>query len=315
MDLPYLHTLMAAAPRPEHAAHYGRLVLEADIHRTIGQHAVRLVQAARSGQQREDLDVTFQVAATYRTVFEDLARRWGLDTLDLDAGTPADAEQDEADRPQRTHLEVRRTEQPAGRNKDVVQDQVAQHRSTAEVETRLIPAILAEPEQLDELANWLDGQDFARAELGMVFAATLAVHARGEPIDPVTVVFELHRRDAWSDQFTPDDAIGLLNAVPVGQATYLARDVLEGSIRRRAEQAATTIHLLARQPRLTPDRLLPAAAQLDQVHADQQRWQKSEQHHDQVRYTPDPPQAAPLAVPSARQDLGKTGEAWQAGPE
>lgn len=284
VDLPQLHTLMAAAPTPAHAVHYGRLVLEAGIHRAIAREAIHLTQVVRSaGQQGPDMAQTFEIVDAYRSVFDHLARRWGVDPL-AGPAAPTDGV-DEGEQASPATLRG---------------DQRDEDQADAGAELWLLPAIVAAPERLAVLADWLDARDFARPELGEVYAAAQAVHARGEPVDPVTVVFELHRREAWSDRLSPDEAISLLTAPAAGEATYLATEVLEGSIRRNAEQVAATMHALAHTPGLTPERLLPAAAaQLDRIRAEENRWHNAGLDRDQARYSPDPPQ--PPAPSAARQ--------------
>lgn len=95
---------------------------------------------------------------------------------------------------------------------------------------------------LAELAD----EDFTVPQHRHVARAARTLLARGEPVDPVTVLGQL-RRQGLEDARTTSTSTGVLlvelcEAAPaVGSAGYYARIVVEHSYRRRVQQAAARL--------------------------------------------------------------------------
>ncbi|MFD8781884.1 DnaB-like helicase N-terminal domain-containing protein [Kitasatospora sp. NPDC059599] len=69
----YPHTLIAACPRPANAPVYGRMVLEGSIHRTVTEHAIRLLSVAQADAAEHEVDGTLTQADVLAGVLDELA--------------------------------------------------------------------------------------------------------------------------------------------------------------------------------------------------------------------------------------------------
>lgn len=290
VDPPYLHTLMRACPHVEHAPHYGRMVVEADTHRTIVDNATRL-----AGLVHEQLDAPFGLgqlfvhAAAFRQVIDNLAWRWGLDPDDH-AGTDAS----------RRTANTRRVNWSEQLAPELDAARVPDQRAAAEREDTLLACILRTPGQIDQVRDYLASEDFHAPGRGELYAAATAMHDRGDALDPVTLMWEaqqhgiLERRTAEADDALAG-AVPILSAdhlmhlfgdgQPAGVAPYYARQILEASILTTATEAAGELKNLAQDPALgIPDLLSVAAHRIDDINGHEHRWQRAtgqtDRHHD-----------------------------------
>lgn len=114
----------------------------------------------------------------------------------------------------------------------------------------------AGPEQARALLSLLDGDCWSVPQHAHVAAAARALLARGEPVDPVTVLGQLRRQGAESARTADRDAgvllVELCQAAPcVSHAGHYARIVLEHAYRRRVERAALRLQQAAETADLT----------------------------------------------------------------
>ncbi|WP_324607634.1 DnaB-like helicase N-terminal domain-containing protein [Streptomyces sp. NRRL WC-3742] len=161
----YLHTLVAACPRPAHAPLYGRMVLEGSIHRTVAEHANRLLAVAREDAGQHEVHGTAAQADVLAGVLDGLAKRWGT--------------RPRASAPRTPPLLV------AGQPTAAAQ---------AEDEQFLLSLLVHQNGAIGEVFDWLRPQDFAVPGHGHLYRCLGALHHRGEPIDPVTTLWEVQRR-------------------------------------------------------------------------------------------------------------------------
>ncbi|MFF7705495.1 DnaB-like helicase N-terminal domain-containing protein [Streptomyces lydicus] len=200
----YAHSLVTACPRPEHAAIYGRMVLEGAIHRCVAQHATRLHQAARADAIRGGAEETVHHAQVLSDVLADLARRWG--------GEPRPVAPAESVPPPPAHPRV-------------VDEQLLAD------EEFLLWCLSAGPQRLDEVV--LHPGDFTDAGHQQIYRSLGALHHRGEFIDQLTVLWETQRCGALADQ-TLDAGRVLRICNPsafVGSAEYVGEQVVRASPR------------------------------------------------------------------------------------
>ncbi|MEU6416020.1 DnaB-like helicase N-terminal domain-containing protein [Streptomyces spiralis] len=273
----YLHSLVSACPRSDHAPVYGRMVLEGAIHRSVAQHAARLHQAALADSRAGTVKETPHHAQVLSDVLADLARGWGAQARPVQ---PPVAYAPQAERPQ-----------PVGER--VLAD-----------EELLLGCLAARPEQLLGLVRWLRPGDFAEPGHQQIYRALGALHHRGEPIDQLTVLWEVQRRGALAD--------GTLDAERVRRvcdplvdlaAEHFGEQVVQASLVRTATLAAQQVGDLADRDALAPGQLigyaLHALGPLDDV---RRRLRLAHEAEPEPRRPVSRPSALP---PAARIDAAR----------
>ncbi|MFJ5879855.1 DnaB-like helicase N-terminal domain-containing protein [Kitasatospora cineracea] len=271
LDTSYLHTLAAACPRPGHAPLYGRIVLEGSIRRTVTEHAERLLAVAEEGLAAGEVEGAAHQADVLAGVLADLAGRWG---------TPPRA-QKPAIAPVATP--------GAEASEDVLADELF-----------LLSLLVHQDGAVEEVFDWLRPGDFADPRHGRLYRCLGALHHRGEPVDPVTTLWEVQRRGLLTDgTLTEERLTPVLGAhLVAGSAEWLGEQVLRSSLARTAGHSARQITALATDERLAPGQLigraLHALGPLGEVRA---RWRTANGHP-----SPDAGSTAPVeqAVPAAR---------------
>ncbi|GLW58002.1 DnaB-like helicase N-terminal domain-containing protein [Kitasatospora phosalacinea] len=269
LDPSYLHTLIAACPRPSHAPLYGRIVLEGSIRRTVAEHAERLLAVAEEGLVVGEVKGTGHQADALAGVLADLAGRWGT--------------------PPRAHkpATVPATAPAAELSEDVQAD-----------EQFLLALLVHQDGAVAEVFDWLRPGDFADPGHGRLYRCLGALHHRGEPIDPVTAQWEVQRRGLLTDgTLTEEQLTPILDAhLVAGSAEWLGEQVLRTSLTRTAAESARQITVLAADERLAPGQLvgqaLHALGPLEEVRA---RWRTANGHPSPVAAT-----ASAAGVPAAR---------------
>ncbi|MFD7550584.1 DnaB-like helicase N-terminal domain-containing protein [Streptomyces sp. NPDC059816] len=240
----YAHQLVGACPRPEHAVVYGRMVLEGAIHRTVAEHAVRLHQAARADTVRGNTEETLVRANALAGLLTDLARRWGASPRPV---------------PPMTQHE------PASRATAVVDAD----------EEFLLACLTARPDQLDAVVGWLRPSDFGGPGHQQLYRALGALHHRGEPVDQLTVLWEVQRRGALTNGvLDAERVLTVCDPLAVaGAAEHFGEQVLRAALVRTAAESARQIRVLAEDAALPAGRLIGHALHvlgpLDEV---RQRW-------------------------------------------
>ncbi|MFG2919062.1 DnaB-like helicase N-terminal domain-containing protein [Kitasatospora sp. NPDC048298] len=251
----YPHTLIAACPRPSNAPVYGRMVLEGSIHRTVAEHAARLLAVAAEGALQLEADATVAQADVLAGVLADLARRWGTQP---------------------------RSQVPAMSPPAVAAPAAGQ----VEDERFLLALLVHQDGAIGEVFNWLRPGDFADPAHGHLYRCLGALHHRGEPIDPVTALWEVQRRGLLADgTFTEEHLAAVLGDGAAGSAEWLGEQLLRGSLNRTAVVAARQIAAQADDDRLAPGQLIGQALHaLGPVDEVRERW----------RTASSPPGAQPL---------------------
>ncbi|MEU9319569.1 DnaB-like helicase N-terminal domain-containing protein [Streptomyces sp. NPDC048295] len=261
----YAHSLISACPRSEHAPVYGRMVLEGAIHRTVAQHAIRLHQAARADAVQGEVEGALRTADVLTGVLTDLARRWGTDP-----------------RP------VARTAGPAAAVTTV--SPPVQSDQATEDERFLLAVLTEQPRAMDEVVDWLRPGDFADPAHGQVYRCLGALRHRGEPIDRITLLWEVQRRGLLADgTLSGEQLIAIGDGMLPGSAEWFGHQVMRSSLTRTAAASARAVRALAEDEALGPGRLinhaLHALGPLDEVRS---RWQAAK-----GRPVPKPTASAP----------------------
>jgi replicative DNA helicase len=258
----HLHALVAACPRPAHAAVYGRMVLEGALRRAITDHADHL-RDALTGPEPEPEKAVHRIRALNSTL-GDLARRWGAQLRPTASPVP---------------LPVQDVREPP--SSQLLDD-----------ERYLISALTTHPHALGELVSWLRPEDFSAHAHARIYQCLTTLRHRGEPVDAVTVLWEAQRRGALADgTFTgPDDVLHLCDAPAAdGMAGHLGERIVRAAFIRTGLEAVHQLRVLADDASHAPDRLIShSLLALRPVQAVHQRWQAA-------HGTPSLP-AAPAAV-------------------
>ncbi|MFF2955700.1 DnaB-like helicase N-terminal domain-containing protein [Kitasatospora sp. NPDC057965] len=235
----YGHTLIAACPVSGHAAAYGRMVLESWIRRQVHEHAHRLLAAARTG----DLDATLHLTARLRSAVGDLARAWG----------PVDTRPHPSPGPWPLELPDH-----------AVQETLGQERA-------LLASLTALPRQVGDVTRRVHPLDLLDRGHQALYRAIGALGHRGEPIDPLTVLWEVQHRAA--DAITADAVRSITRAGFAGDPDYWADEVLKAAVLRSATASAGAVRLMALDSSIPAARLLGSCLHaLRQTEQVQKRW-------------------------------------------
>ncbi len=223
--------ILQAAGRTDLARPYGRMVLEASIHRAVHRQAIALGQigamAADPGRHAELIDERVAAASDE---FTGLGERW------TDAAGAVRLSTCEAALPP-----------PVA---------PASHRA-APAEDRLIGALIRRPGQLDRIRGWLQPEDFRDPARRDLYRALWQMADRGTPIEPVTVMWAAHSAGLLHlSGMTAEHVLGLADAAPPGDPVVHAQDVLGDAIRAHTVRGAAGLRALARRVDLNPPALL-----------------------------------------------------------
>ncbi|MFM9371864.1 DnaB-like helicase N-terminal domain-containing protein [Streptomyces sp. Da 82-17] len=238
----YAHHLISACPRPDHAPVYGRMVLEGATHRTVARHATRLHQAALADMARGAADETVHHAQILSEVLADLAHRWGTNPRPLQPPTSHAPAADAAT----TQVE-----------EQVLADEEFLLGCLSARPDQLLGCLSARPDQLLDAVRSLRPSDFADAGHQQIYRSLGALHHRGEPIDQLTVLWEVQRRGALADGTLDTERVLKICAPQFGGAAeYLGEQVVQASLVRTAALAARQVRALANRDALAPGHLI-----------------------------------------------------------
>lgn len=275
---PYVLHLASRCPRPRHAPAYGRMVLEAAIHRTVSEHATRLQQAARADAARGDSLDTRHFAKVLDRTLHDLATAWGTEPT---ATPPPDGV-------------VWATSTPLPATTEQLAD-----------EQWLLTCLTATQSGPFDVFTWLRPDDFAGPGHQQIYRCLAALHHRAEPVDEITVLWEAQRRGyltAGADGILDTDRVmQICGAVGVPQsAPSYGEQTVQAALVRQAHVTAEHIQHLAQQD-LPPGQLIGYALHsLQAAEAVRRRWQAAtgerQPHLDQPAPGSDPPREMTAAA-------------------
>jgi len=230
VDGPYLHTLMESCPHPSRAPLYGRMVLEASIHRRTADRAEHLGYVAQSESPADVvIDQLRRESTAWLDELDGHERRWTRA-----GGSHAS--------PGRDFLRGDPSETPL--------------LAAEAAEISVIASLLASPWQYDQIKDWLHPSDFTRSDTRLLYASVVEIARQGQPIDVVTVLWAAIRHVGPADRIDHEVVARLAAAGVPGYAGVCARDVLQASLRSRANTTARQLGRAALQPRMSPDSVL-----------------------------------------------------------
>lgn len=123
---------------------------------------------------------------------------------------------------------------------EVIEERLPPH--DLEAEEAVLGSILIDPDALLEVEGFLRAADFYRTTNRWVYETVLGLRARGTPIDVVTLIGELKRREQLEEMGGEGAVFDLLNAVPTSiNVEAYGRVVRAAAVRRGLLAAAGQI--------------------------------------------------------------------------
>lgn len=198
-EIDELHALALNCPDSDHAPTYARMVQEAGFRRDLGEHAERIGTIAQAGTEpeviSEHLALLSEALSTHATRFGPMAELAHIS--DVAAGRAAvDIDQTEPERLAR-------------------QDQV-------------LADLMRHPEDIREVSSWLGSDRFAAGPRREVYETIVSIDGLDEPVDEITVAWNLARRAAAYDALGTDQyGMQPYHGVPAYIATLRDMEVPE----------------------------------------------------------------------------------------
>nr|WSX75935.1 replicative DNA helicase [Streptomyces sp. NBC_00899] len=225
LDTPYLHTLVNACARPEHAAVYAQMVRAGHVRRTLREHAVRLEQLADDSTLPEPVTVVLEQADALGRFLDRAEPQWPRQPGPVSRAVPAAAD----DAPAEEDLDAERL---------------------------LLAAGTARPQDLARL-DWLHPEDFRLPLHQGLYRCLTAMARHGDSIDPITVLWKAQQH-AVLTRTDPADVLDFLSQ-PAGSAEHWAEHLYTRALLTTAHTAGREITALTHDPAHTPHQLIPAA--------------------------------------------------------
>ncbi|WP_329096864.1 DnaB-like helicase N-terminal domain-containing protein [Streptomyces sp. NBC_01439] len=241
----YLHQLVSTCPDPAHAPAYAAIVRAGHARRTLTAHAEQLVHTAGDPMLEDQPTAALTAADTLAGVLDHLAGRFPAHSSPLP-----------------------RTPAPAHPVRDPDHEDVQDERL-------LLAALCARPRPT-EAARWLQPGDFLDPLHGRLFGCLLNVARRGDPIDPVTVLWEAQHQGLITPALPPAELLGILTDGHGVAAEHWAEVVLRRAMLARAHTTGLTVLAYTQDDTNTVHQLLAgtrrALADLAAVRA---RWHRA----------------------------------------
>ncbi|MEU1073520.1 MULTISPECIES: DnaB-like helicase N-terminal domain-containing protein [unclassified Streptomyces] len=269
LTVSYLHLLIQVCPWPQHAAAYARMILADHARRSLRLHAERLAQTAMDITLPHRAKDTVRQADALTRFLDDLAGRFAPH-----AGS------------------VPRTALPPSPARDTSEDALDEERL-------LIATATAHPAQASQM-RWLVPEDFALPVHATLWRCVAALSHRGDPVDPITVLWEAQHRGPLVKGIAPADLLALLST-PVGSPEHWGEKVLERALLSRAQSVAVTIAAFTDDPANSPHQLITGSRRaLADLTAVRSRWHQATSPAAPRTARPARTPAAPRAGPSPR---------------
>lgn len=225
LGTPYLHTLVNACPRPEHAPVYAQMIRAEHVRRTLREHAVRLEQLTQDCSLPDPVAVVLEQADALGRFLDHTEPQWPRQPGPVPSPIPAAA-----------------NEAPTEEDLDA--------------ERLLLAAGTARPQDLAAL-GWLHPEDFRLPLHQGLYRCLTAMARHGDPIDPITVLWRAQQHAALHGT-DPAHVLDFLHQ-PVGSAEHWAEHLYTRALLTTAHTAGREITALTHDPSHAPQHLIPAA--------------------------------------------------------
>ncbi|MET9373978.1 DnaB-like helicase N-terminal domain-containing protein [Streptomyces sp. NPDC002992] len=274
----YLHLLISACPRSEHAVAYAAMVRSEHARRSIRLHAETLAMAAA--------DVTVPDRPVHVLAAADALARH-LDGLAR--GFPAHSRS-------LPRTPLRPTGPPPV--DDEADDQ----------ERMLLASAVTWPATVREM-RWLAAEDFVRPAHAGLWQCIASLAHRGDPLDPVTVMWEAQHRGVLVADITPSEVLALLGT-GVGSPDYWGSRIVERALVVRARATADRITTFTDDSANTVHQLITGGRRaLADLASVRRRWQQAASPPPASTATfeaPAAPRAGPRSHVPITQPLART---------
>ncbi|GAA3796916.1 DnaB-like helicase N-terminal domain-containing protein [Streptomyces phyllanthi] len=225
----YAHTLIDACPRPSHATTYGRMVLAGHTRRSIREHADRLAQTAAESALPNRVVAICAQADTLSRHLEQLAADWRPHPGSLPRSP------------------VTRPVTPCGDEERYADEQT------------FLAAATTHPAALKDIRAFLIPEDLSHPVHQELARCLLAMNRRGDPIDPVTVLWEAEHRGLLRDSdVTAQYVLGVCGRSSF-DPVYWAYRIVDHAIVSTAAHAAEAIRQYTDDVTLRPHQIITGA--------------------------------------------------------
>ncbi|MFJ5546676.1 DnaB-like helicase N-terminal domain-containing protein [Streptomyces sp. NPDC093225] len=242
LTVPHLHTLIQGCPTPEHAGAYARMVRADHARRTLRRHAEQLVQTATDRGLPDPAAAILAQADALASVLDEMAGQFAPHPGSLP----------------RTPLP-----DPAPRNTN---------EEALEEERLLLASATAHPAEVARM-RWLQPSDFALPLHAALFHCIYALAHRGDPVDPVTVLWEAQHRGIVVQDLNPTELMHLV-AGSAGSPEHWGELVLQRALLTQAHTTGIRIAAFTDDPANTPYQLIAGGRRaLADLTALRARWQ------------------------------------------
>lgn len=239
-DLPGIVDLLHATPVRPQPRRYAAMVLESSLRREVAGQGVLLRAGALSTSLAQQSRPLIAVAAMVEATLGAAEQRWQL--ASGEAGSAA-----------LTHPELapvlRNTDRALAADRLLSAHPELDQRDVREHEQRLIAALITHPAQVPATTRWLRPDALVDRPWRAVYSALVDLVERGEPVDLVTVAWEVQRASRRRGP-GPDSSTlaGAVDAAAADDPGYVGRTVAGDLLRRTADSAARSLYAAAANP-------------------------------------------------------------------
>ncbi|MFE0188022.1 DnaB-like helicase N-terminal domain-containing protein [Streptomyces sp. NPDC058989] len=238
----YLHTLIQVCPWPKHAAAYAQMICADHARRTLCMHAERLARTATDTALPNPAATTLTQADTLGRFLEELTGQFAPHLGSLPRTVPLQTP------PRHTGEEALNEER------------------------LLLATATAHPAELKDM-RWLMPEDFALPLHAALWQCLTSLVHRGDPVDPVTVLWEAQHRGLLTKDVAPADLMALVST-QAGSPEYWGERVLDRALLARAHTVAVRVLAFTDDPANTPHQLITGSRRaLADLTALRTRWQ------------------------------------------
>ncbi|MFJ8676348.1 DnaB-like helicase N-terminal domain-containing protein [Streptomyces sp. NPDC093589] len=259
----YLHALIAACPSSKHVVTYARMVRADHARRSLRTRAEQLAQTAGNATLPHRVAATVAQADSFGQFLDTLTGQF---------------------RPHPGSLP--RTPPPPVPDRDTGEGALDEERS-------LLGAAAAYPDRAREM-RWLVPDDFALPLHGALWQCMNALTHRGDPVDPITLLWEAQHRDL-TRSVSARELMALVSA-PVGSPEHWGEKVVQRALLHRTHTVAARIRAYTDDPSNTTHQLITGSRRaLADLTTLRTRWQHTTAHPQPPR-APTRPRAGPPAL-------------------